>query len=122
VKCPKCRAESHVLRTDALAEGKRRQRQCLNPGCRLRFTTTETQTIATSVQMAIDSHTHDAMVASLKDGRGYDREALTAALNTDRRRAEIARAQRAAKSDDDYDSDLTPSRLTWPELRGWLGR
>lgn len=116
MRCPKCRGGSRVLRTDALADGKRRSRQCVSPSCGIRFSTTERGSDGPEGPGA--AH-HGRMIAALRDGRGYDREALTAALNTDRRRAQIAREGRALSDDYDMGPDA-PSRLSWAELRGMI--
>lgn len=119
MKCPKCKAESEVLRTEVVPKGKRRARRCLSPRCQTRFTTTET------VHDAFAPSNPDAterMVACLKDGKGYDREAITAALRTDARRAEIERARRSEPADDGYDAELTPSRMSFADLKRELGK
>jgi hypothetical protein len=62
------------------------------------------------------------MISCLKDGRGYDREAIEAALRTDARRAEIERRVRSDTETDDYEADSPPSRLTREDLRRELGK
>lgn len=119
IKCPKCKADSEVTRTTVVPKGKRRARRCLSPRCGTTFVTTET------VHDAFSPNNKDAterMVACLKDGRGYDREAIEAALRTDARRAEIERARRAEPADDGYDAEYAPSRLSFNELKRELGR
>ena len=119
MKCPKCRANSEVTRTDIVPKGKQRTRRCLSPHCGLSFKTTEVVHDAYSPE---NRDSHERLIACLRDGRGYDREAIEAALRTDARRADIARAARDAGVDDGYDTDAAPSRLSHDQLRRELGR
>lgn len=117
--CPKCKSDSEVIRTEVVPKGKRRSRRCLSPHCGRRFVTTETVHDAFS---PANKDSTERMVACLKDGKGYDREAITAALRTDARRAEIERARRSKHDDDGYDTEYAPSRLSFSELKRVLGR
>ena len=116
MNCPKCKARSSVIRTERGQHGERtRTRQCDAPRCGCRFVTVEQLRLSPIVEpIDTDTRTH-----ALARDAGYDREAIAAAIRTDRRRAAIARRQaieRAAELDDgDYDAPADAMR----ELRGY---
>ena len=119
MKCPKCKAASEVLRTDIVPKGKRRARRCLGPHCGTRFTTTETVHDAFA---PTNADATERMIGMLRDGRGYDKEAIEAALRTDARRAEIERGRREAAQDDEWDIDPAPRSLSVQDLNRELGK
>lgn len=102
----------------------RRRRQCLNPRCGYRFTTTESQIdyTPTADEAAVRAQ---ALMREFGSKR-VDKEALRAALTVDLRRAAIARAQRATRRADNsafYEPtfDPAPAHLTREELKRELG-
>lgn len=73
--------------------------------------------------MPTPDSTADKIRSGLRDGRGYDREAIIAAMSTDRRRAQIAREAREARQNEDYEPDQrAPPRLSPEGLRRELGQ
>jgi hypothetical protein len=100
--------------------GKRRSRRCLDPACGYRFLTTESVELPGMEPLP---DTPAVAPGSVAAGRGYDREAVIAAIATDRRRALIARQQREERSNKDYEPDQrAPERLDQYGLNRELGR
>lgn len=120
MRCQKCGDKTEVLETQQSRKGTRRRRQCLNPHCQLRITTYEL--MPAEARQRSDAEFEDQL-SRLRPGRGYDPEALAAALTVDRRKEEIKRAQRAARLLEEYDDEDFPDHLSEAdarrELRGY---
>lgn len=102
MRCVKCGDRTEVLETVPKGSKNRRRRRCLNPHCQYRFTT---------VEVGVDVIQQEAESEALKRMRkmapkGYDAEAIAAALAVDRRRDEIRRAarQRVERFEDEDNS------------------
>ena len=110
-----------MLETRQTSVATRRRRQCLNPRCNWRFTTSEAP--ASQVVASVDEIAMRARLLAREFGAGVkDKDALEAALAVDMRRAAISRAARAdrrAQRDTwyDNDTDAAPERLDLAQLR-----
>ena len=106
--CPKCKETTEVLETtQRAAPVTRRRRRCLT--CTHRFTTIEVQIEAHRVAVGGDL----AAAVRRVTGRGFDAEAIAAAIAVDRRKAKIAREQRYR----DEEEHAAPRRLGGLALR-----
>lgn len=117
MKCPRCREKSEVLETQA-RDGlpTKRRRRCLNPHCRHRFVTVEAP-----LGIIPQAESNGSLVEELRrvggnrSRKGYDPEALAAAIAVDRRKKVIEREQR--RRAEQLDDDAPPSRLSRVNMR-----
>jgi transcriptional regulator NrdR family protein len=109
MRCPKCREKSEVLETET-REGRptRRRRRCLNPHCQHRFTTAE-EALENMLRVTGEGDlVRELRRVGGKPRKGYDPEALAAAICVDRRKQQIAREQRQRV--EQYDGEDGPPR------------
>lgn len=120
MKCPKCKERTEVLETAQRPDAPtRRRRRCLSPSCQHRFTTAES-----SLDSLVRHTGPGELELELKKitgkRRGYDPEALAAAISVDRRRKQMALEQRRRERYDD--EDAPPRTLSRESLNRELGR
>ena len=114
MKCPKCKERTEVLETAQRHEAPtRRRRRCLSPACQHRFTTAESS--LDSVRQVAPGDLELELRKITGKRRGYDPEALAAAISVDRRKRQIALEQRRLERYDD--DDAPPHVLNKTTLR-----
>ena len=124
MKCPKCKnPRSSVLQTEQNLASTYRRRECLNPRCGHRFSTHEKQVIVEQGPRPVNAESVLEKLKKIHTKQPFDVEALTAAIVTDRRRAEIRRQQRIDAAAEDYDDgfDPAPTKLDRESLKRELG-
>ena len=123
MKCPKCKnPRSAVLQTEQNLANTYRRRECLNPRCGQRFSTHEKQ-VNPEQRPVVNAESVLEKLKKIHTKQPFDVEALTAAIVTDRRRAEIRRQQRIDALAEDYDDgfDPAPTKLDRESLKRELG-
>lgn len=106
--CPKCKQRTEVLETAQRDQPiTRRRRRCI--ACYHRFTTIET--LVGHEKQSLDLV--EAVRVLGRKRKGFDAEAIAAAIAVDRRKAKIAREQRERE----YNEHAAPRHLSGAVLR-----